>query len=414
MSRFSIDTDKVDNVADDINSLATKSSSIKSSVSGYDTSNSDGFDFAGAKNAILNNLEGIETKIKNTAKLLNVVTETHGSLQNSVNDGGGSKTPTARSTNTTSGGGTYTYSGGGRYSGRGSTSYGGYGDSTVEESNDSIGGIEGAIATPVAIDGKIESIESSTNNILKSVLNEEQLSAVELLEQVLGTSTAATAINASSILEEKDKEALEEDKNKVLEDSITVDQIASASSNKTIIVLERRSTDIDEAYQNTLKEVASKLLIPFKILSLDGIINSLVNSTSLNIQLTDAIEENTSSKEENSTEALENNNNNNTNQEETNNKTEDQEQKEEENIPENKEEMSTSPNTPYSIEDKETYDKLMSIPTAGIAKHNIETTPVTLIIRNNVILSSINGVTTKEKLESILSELGMSNNSTSV
>ncbi len=84
MAGFYINTNKVDEVSENIKTLSSKCESIKSSVSGYDTSNEGGFDFSGAVSAIENNLEGAQIKFTNTAALLDAVVKVHGGIQDSV------------------------------------------------------------------------------------------------------------------------------------------------------------------------------------------------------------------------------------------------------------------------------------------------------------------------------------------
>ena len=81
---FYIDTSKVGDVSDNIDQISDKCGDVISSVESYDTNNEGGFDFSGAKAAIENNLEGIETKFKNTVALLTAVINAHGGIQKSV------------------------------------------------------------------------------------------------------------------------------------------------------------------------------------------------------------------------------------------------------------------------------------------------------------------------------------------
>ena len=96
---FFIDTSKVGAVSDSIDSISDKCGDILSSVEGYDTNNEGGFDFSGAKQAIVNNLEGAETKFKNTVALLTAVINAHGGIQESA-----SGTPSASSSGCSSSG----------------------------------------------------------------------------------------------------------------------------------------------------------------------------------------------------------------------------------------------------------------------------------------------------------------------
>ena len=91
---FYIDTSKVGTVSDSIDQISDKCGDVISSVESYDTNNEGGFDFAGAKAAIENNLEGIETKFKNTVALLTAVINAHGGIQESVSSSGTSTSST--------------------------------------------------------------------------------------------------------------------------------------------------------------------------------------------------------------------------------------------------------------------------------------------------------------------------------
>ena len=126
MSVFMIETGNVDSASSAMEKIASQLSDLSSSVSGYDTSCEDGFDFASAKNVIASNIEACVTKVKNTASILNTVSQTHTQLQSSLkykedesstNSGGKSG---GSSGSSYSGGG---YSGGG---GGGGYSSGGY------------------------------------------------------------------------------------------------------------------------------------------------------------------------------------------------------------------------------------------------------------------------------------------------
>ncbi len=436
MSKFSIDTDKVENVADDINGLTSRSSSITSSVSGYDTSNEDGFNFSGAKNSIVHNLEGVETKINNTVKMLNVVVGTHSGLQNSVNDTGdsGNKKPTSNYSSRSND--SYSYSG--NYTG------GGYGDYSPNNSS----AYNNAVMTPVSDNKESSKLNSTTSSVdaIPLGLDQMSLSAVELLNSVLSSTSASTSLDANSLLEDKlkDEELASEglkDTDTKAANEIKPDELEAASNNKTIIVLEKKSTD-DATYQTIVTEVANEYKIDFKVLMLDSIIQDKEKTNGLDIKLSSVIEESslkvndptkeekesdieTEEKEEKSTEANKENDNDekeleSVTKEEQEEQTEDKETEKEESedkekssesetkIDNSDETKTTTPeNSKYTILDQDKYNKLTSLKTAGNAKNNLETTPVTLIMRNGVIISSINGVTTKTNLESIIAGLGI-------
>ena len=73
MTVFMLNTDSVTGSADSLNTIANNVKETKNSVSGYDTSNEDGFDFATAKTSIANNLDACATKVSNTMNVLKSV-----------------------------------------------------------------------------------------------------------------------------------------------------------------------------------------------------------------------------------------------------------------------------------------------------------------------------------------------------
>ena len=121
MSVFMIETGNVDSASSAVGKIATQISDLSSSVSGYDTSCEDGFDFASAKNVIASNLEACVIKVQNTASILNTVSQTHTQLQNSLKykeDKTDSNSGKKSSGGGSSSGGGYS-GGGGSYSGGG-------------------------------------------------------------------------------------------------------------------------------------------------------------------------------------------------------------------------------------------------------------------------------------------------------
>ena len=124
MSVFMIETGNVDSASSAMEKIASQLSDLSSSVSGYDTSCEDGFDFASAKNVIASNIEACVTKVKNTASILNTVSQTHTQLQSTLKY----KEDTSSQNTKKSGSRSSGYSGGGYSSGGGGGGYssGGY------------------------------------------------------------------------------------------------------------------------------------------------------------------------------------------------------------------------------------------------------------------------------------------------
>lgn len=83
MSLFLLDTDTVNGVKSNLDSLASQINSITSSVSGYDTA-CDEFDFAGAKSVIASNIEAASIKVRNTSTIIENVINSHTELQNKL------------------------------------------------------------------------------------------------------------------------------------------------------------------------------------------------------------------------------------------------------------------------------------------------------------------------------------------
>ena len=132
MALFLLDCDSVTSAAGNFDSVANELKNVQSTVSSYDTSCEDGFDFASAKSVIASNLEACATKVQNSSKLVNTVVSSHTSLQGKLIYGKKEeeekkKTSTGGSS---SGGGSYSGGGGGYSGGGGGYSGGGGGSYT--------------------------------------------------------------------------------------------------------------------------------------------------------------------------------------------------------------------------------------------------------------------------------------------
>lgn len=84
MAKFLLETDAVSSAASAISKTESNVTDAASTISGWDTSNEDGFNFDGAKSIISSNVEAIASKIKNVASALNIVVDSHTELQNSL------------------------------------------------------------------------------------------------------------------------------------------------------------------------------------------------------------------------------------------------------------------------------------------------------------------------------------------
>lgn len=137
MSVFILDCDPVISGANTINSLANQISSVVDSISSYDTSCEDGFDFTSVKAQMIANVEACVTKFKNTSIYADNVVSAHTSLQKSLTL---AKTETTKNTNNSTG---YSSS---------SSSSGGYSGSYYPGSSASAisGGVTAGIASAIS------------------------------------------------------------------------------------------------------------------------------------------------------------------------------------------------------------------------------------------------------------------------
>ena len=241
MAVLFIDTAKVDAVSDNIETISGKCSTLLSSVEGYDVSCEGGFDFSGAKSALVNNLKGAETKFKNTVALLTAVVNLHGGIQNSVSGTGGdvSATPVASSGNN------YNYSGG-NYSG------GSYSGGTYETYSPSTS------STPVF------TADTTTSNL--SALQTLQATTDTGAEQAIALNTL---IKVDDVLKKIDVE------------EISVSDIEKISRSKNTIIVEGISSSEDCAkYLVDVSEVASKYDVAVKYIRLDKVIEDPNAATS--------------------------------------------------------------------------------------------------------------------------------------
>lgn len=366
---FKLNTDKVNSVAESISSLSSEASSVSSSISGYDGSNEDGFNFSGAIAAIANNVSGMETKFKNTVALLNAVTGTHTSLQESANgdlDGSGDDTSGYVSSGRVSGGS-------GRRSGGGSA---GLSSSAITASANLFNGSPAqSISTP---SGSIDTTSIPTTETPTFT------SAREVLMQELGAPLA----NVVSTLNENLDVTLSA--NKI--DTIETDDLGVLSNGRAIIVVEGHSDDTTlPLYLKRVSKVAEEFNIELKFLKLDSIVASPFKAGSTTTNTADSEDKTKETKVDEKEESKEETTNENETKLETEENTSEEEKKEEKN---------------NEILDKETYERLTILGTSTY-KNNILNSPVTLIVKNNKIVSSMNGHITEMTLRSMIQLSGI-------
>ena len=232
---FFINTSKVGEVSDSIDTISSKCDTILSSVSGYDTTCEGGFDFAGAKSAIENNLKGADTKFKNTVALLTAVINAHGGIQNSV---GAASDSSSSSYSSSSGSYSSGYSSGGyNYSGN----YGGYNSSSATTS-----------ATPAVV----SSSDASSN-----------LSAIDTLTLSTIDTGAEHAIGIPTIIKVDDV------LKKIDVKEISVSDIEKETKGRNTIIVEGISSSSDCAeYLVTVSEVTKDYDVSVKYIRLDKVI----------------------------------------------------------------------------------------------------------------------------------------------
>ena len=375
MSVFTIDTSAVSSVADSINGLSSKASSISSSVSGYDTSNEDGFNFDSAKNAIENNIKGIENKISNTAKLLETVAGTHESIQNSVNGGDTNSTDTSDTavSNVDSGG--YGGSSGGSSSRKSSTN--GSVSTASEELNATASNLAFSTSVGDTLTGKLDDtslptvIENTTSSLITTSegLGLNNLSARETLIAELG----ATAGLAISTLDDRLDITLSSNNIKVVEP----DDLMVISNGLNVIVVEARTDDVElNQYLKRVSKVAEEFKIEVKLLKLDNIIGP----TSINNS------ETITSSTETSPEQIE--------EIETKSTDTSKDFKTEVNSESSKIEKN-------EIINQTEYDKLVNMQPLG--ENNINNSPITMVLKDNRIKIAMDGYLTEMTIRSMLS-----------
>ncbi len=500
MSKFSIDTDKVSSVASEVSNLSTSSSSVASSVSSYETQNEDGFDFAGAKGAIENNVDGMKVKVSNTSVLLDAVVGTHNGLQQSVSEG-----------NSTGGNansyGSYSYSGG--YTSSGGSSGGssvsgvsGYGSAGAAASLGSKGkailgleeidvesglnslmvadplaeGIESALKdNPSAYEklleelGKVKSdigtAESTLNEELEVALSSNDIKKTDadgLVSESFGktllvveASTKTSGIvqyikDVSEVAKEHNLEVrfLELDKiieyeasgnfgeNKIedtlvikneevkeLEEQIKTENTTTEDAEKITTIepsetVASTSSDLmtptpaptPEEVENAASEENSSEESVEESQKLDGQDQEETQEKIINEDEKENKEEQKSEEESKTEEVVKTEEEKNTDQEEpiiTSNNAKGLKEEVEEDKQEEKEKTTSEVVDNSRIKDKAQYDKLMNIPTVSGVENDIFNSPVTMLMKNNLITDSMTGVVSKEQIEAFIKRSGI-------
>ena len=173
MSVFMIETGNVDSASSAVGKVASQVSDLSSSVSGYDTSCEDGFDFASAKNVIASNIEACVTKVKNTASILNTVSQTHTQLQSTLKY----KEDTSSQNTKKSGSRSSSYSGGGYSGGGGGGGYssGGYSSAGSAAAAGTTAATTAALRKNDTTTKKTEEIENNFKEIGYVYIDQEKI-----------------------------------------------------------------------------------------------------------------------------------------------------------------------------------------------------------------------------------------------
>jgi len=364
MAKFLLDTDSVLNVSKGMDTLTGNVDTVLSNVKSYDVSNDD-FDFSGAKKSIVNNIEGIETKVSNTNVLLDTVVQVHSELQDSIstiNDDGNSNSASTTSTS----------SAGVSSDGVPSSSYSS-GDYYVESNTDSgnygMGGIPDEysgyyVAAPVA-EKKIEKALSveEVNTLIDEKVEEK-------------TDAEVSKEFVSSIIDEKYKQVLEETK---FEESTVTDLLNTIKSGEMCIVVEGNSLDLKTIeYLSVVAKAAMSVSAIMRFVKLDNILDFKTNNTASDMS-------------ESTRNVLSEDEEDKKTDEKTDNKVD-------EKVEEKKETETKIEALNYSVKDKSLLDGLSSIKCAQGIEISYEKLPITLIIKNNVVLSFKTGIISEDEL----------------
>ena len=381
---FKINTDIVLPVSENMKSISTKASEISSNVSSYSIDNTE-FNFSGAKDAIVNNVKGMEIKIKNSSTLLNAVVGSHVDYQSSAK-GDSNNSNSGNSNNNSSN--YYNY--GGNDTG-GNTYYGGGGTGSPPASGTLFN--EPAPTPTTNVQNTIKSTEEQSL-LVASMLGNDVKSNIIL-------QTLANTLNLYGItLAETNKMA------------------ELLKQNQKLVLLEGISTEIETIeYTRVVGKVCSEHEIPVKYVSLDKILEykeSEPDEKTASISAKSTVSSITSKYTEEKED---------TSEEETLDKDglikklseADKEDEEKESVYEKsddekdeiKDDKEKKPEDAYEVKDEEAYKELQNLQFKKNVKNDLTDTPVTLLIKNCVVVGALNGVVTAEELKAALQSAGL-------
>ena len=371
-----INTDAISPISDNMKSIASKATQVLSSVNGYSI-DSTKFDFSGAKNAIANNIEGMEIKMKNSSTLLSAVVGTHESYQKSADGGnetGGTDT------------GNYTYTGGN--SSHNNSYYGGTGSGNTANTGTLMNYSQPT--TPQGDETAIKSTEEQSL-LVASMLGNDVKSNIIL-------QTLANTMNLFGI---------------TLAETGKLSEILN--KNEKLVILEGISTAIETIeYTRIVGKVCTEYGIPVKYVNLDKILtykDSEEDKETASINAKSTVSTLTSSdkvddSEEKDEKGTEVDLDKDESEKEISNK-DDKKEDDSKDSKDSKEEKSTEENDAYEIKDEKAYKELQSLSFKSNVKHDLTKTPVTLMIKNKMVVGSINDAVTEEVLKKALEAAGL-------
>ena len=367
MATFLLDTDSVLNVSKGMDTLSSNVDTILGNVKGYDVSNDD-FDFSGAKNSIVNNIEGIETKVSNTNVLLDTVVQVHSELQESISDINGDTTSTA-STNTVSTSSTsstgvsadYSYS---------TASDGNYKESNTDTGNYGYGGVsdQSYYAVPETAS---KAVEAQTVKEVNEIIEEK---IEDSIEEKTDADVSTNVV--SSIIDEQYKEVLENTK---FEESTVNELLNTIKDGEMCVVVEGNSLDLKTIeYLSVVAKAAMSVSAILRFVKLDNILDFKTNNTAsdLSESTKNVLSEDKKTNEKESTEK------------DKTSTTDTKDKKEETKV----EALN------YTVKNKALFDSLSSIKCNEGIEISYEKLPITLIIKNNKVLSFKKGIISEDEL----------------
>ncbi len=354
MAKVLIDTDSVLNVSKGMDTLSGNVDTVLGSVKSYDVANSD-FDFSGAKAAIVNNIEGIETKVSNTNILLDTVVKVHSELQEAAGNLNSTDAVNSASTSTSAvSSSSDSYSS--DYSSYSGADY--YSSSDASSDQGGMGGFPSSSYQPYY---EAAATKDKTTEVANAIASATAIEKIDEKE----TDAEVSKKVVSSLVEEMYKEVLEETK---IEETTISNLLNTIKNGGMCIVVEGNSLDLKTVeYLKVVAKAAMPVQALIRFVKLDNILDFKTNSTASDVaeDTKTVLNEDKDKKE----------------------KTEEKQEKD------NKVESLN-----YSVKDKALLDSLSSIKCAKGIEISYEQLPITLIIKNNTVLSFKKGIISEEEL----------------